>query len=85
MNQVLKDRVYHYGTQKQIDFIATIGGMTEEETKVFKMIHDGKSDLYIQEEIGVSRKTYNRIEESIRAKLMLAIFDCINHRMDDGV
>ena len=83
MNQILKDSVYNRGTQKHVDFLAALGGMNEEEKKVFQMTHDGKSDTFIQDEIGVSRKTYDRIMEAVRAKLLLAVFECINNCMYD--
>lgn len=82
MNQILKDRIYRYGTQKQVDFMAELGGMNEEERKVFNLIHQGKSDLFIQEELNIGRKCFSRIEESIRAKLMIAVFECINTKME---
>lgn len=82
MNQILKDAVYNKGTQKQLDFMAKIGGMNEEEKKVFQLTHEGKSDLYIQDELNLSRKNYDRIIESVRAKLLLAVFECINHYME---
>ena len=82
MNQILKDKVYHLGTPKQVEFMAELGGMNEEEKKIFRLIHDGKSDLFIQEEIGISKNGYVRVEEAIRAKLLLAVFDCINYRME---
>lgn len=82
MNQVLKDRVYRMGTQKQVDYISKIGGMNEEEYNVFNLIHHGYTDLYIQEELNLSRKSYDRIIESVRAKLLLAVFECINYKID---
>lgn len=82
MNQFIKDTVYGKGTQKQVDFMKLLGGMNEEESKLFQMIHEGKTDVYIQEELSLSRRSYLRVEESVRAKLLLAVFDCINHRMD---
>lgn len=42
MNQCLKDSVYNRGTKKQAVFMAEIGGMNEEETEVFLLIHSGK-------------------------------------------
>lgn len=83
MNQVLKDSVYKKGTIRQVDFMAEVGGMNEEERAIFRLIHEGKTDIYIQQELSLSRKAYARIEESIRAKLLLAVFECINHYMDD--
>lgn len=81
MNQLLKDCVYTKGTKEQIDFMAQLGGMNEEETMVFNYLHQGKSDTYIQDAIGVSRSAYDKIVLSVRTKLAIAIFDCINHRM----
>ena len=83
MNQVLKDSVYKKGTIRQVDFMAEVGGMNEEERAIFHLIHEGKTDIYIQQELSLSRKAYARIEESIRAKLLLVVFECINHYMDD--
>ena len=83
MNQILKDVVYSKGTQRQVNFMADLGGMNTEERQFFQLVHEGKTDLYIQEELGVTRKTYVRIEESVRAKLLIAIFECINCHMDE--
>lgn len=82
MNQILKDMVYHLGTPKQVDFIAELGGMDEEEKRIFKMMHDKKTDLFIQEEIGVSKNGYSCVEDVVRSKFRLAVFDCINYRME---
>ena len=82
MNQCLKDAVYNRGSQKHVDFIAKIGGMTDEEKSVFQLIHDGQTDLFIQEEIGLSRTAYRKVEDSVRAKLLLAVFECINECLE---
>ena len=82
MNQILKDTVYGKGTQRQIDFMAQLGGMNEEEKKLFQMIHEGKSEVIIQDMLSLSRKSYERVEESVRAKLLIAVFECILYRME---
>jgi hypothetical protein len=81
MNQVLKSVVYGKGTRKQAEFMADIGGMNDEERQMFLLIHDGESEIGIQAEMGLSRKSYERIEELVRAKLSLAVFECINAYM----
>lgn len=81
MNQNLKDCVYGKGNQKQVDFIAEIGGMNKEEKTVFNLLHEGKSDTFIQDELGVSRSAYIKLEDSVRTKLTVAIFHCINIAM----
>lgn len=78
MNQILKDAVYTRGTKSKAIYMAKLGGMNDEETEVFMLLHDGKTDLFIQEELGLTRTSYARIEESVRAKLLLAVFDCID-------
>lgn len=83
MNRILKDTIYTKGTQRQVDFLAAVGGMNEEEYRMFCLTHDGKSDEIIQSEMCIGRKTYERILESMRAKLLLAVFECINHYKDD--
>ena len=82
MNQILKDTVYGKGTQRQVDFMAQLGGMNEEEKKLFQMIHEGKSEVVIQDLLSLSRKSYERVEESVRAKLLIAVFECILYRME---
>lgn len=82
MNQILKDTVYNRGTAKQVQFLADLGGMNEEETEILFDIHNGRTDVWIQEEHSLSRKAYERIEEAVRAKLLLAVFFCINKAMD---
>lgn len=83
MNQCLKDSVYNRGTKKQATFMAKIGGMNEEETAVFLLIHSGKKDQVIMDMMGLSRKSFERIVEAVRAKLLLAVFECINAHMDE--
>lgn len=81
MNQTIKEVVYKKGSHKQINFIAEIGGMDEEETSVFKLIHEGRSDEYIIDVLGMSRKSYKKVEDSMRTKLVVALFECINGYM----
>lgn len=82
MNQVLKYTIYGKGTLEQVRFLAKIGGMNEEETQLFELLHNGSPDEYIQDVLGVSRRTYERIEEAVRAKLTIALFTCINKAID---
>lgn len=81
MNQAVKSAVYGKGTQRQLCFLADTGGMNDEERRLLQMIHDGKGDLDIQETLGLDRKARERVEESVRAKLTIAIFHCIDFTM----
>lgn len=82
MNQHLKECVYNKGTMKQVNFIADVGGMNDEERQVFTHIHNGKTDVYIQDVMCLNRKAYERIEESVRSKMSIAVFECINFYMN---
>jgi len=82
MNQIIRNLIYMKGTTEQCEFMAKKGGMNEEEKRLFFLIHDGRNELYIQEEMGLSRKSYERIEESVRQKLLIAVFECINIHME---
>lgn len=83
MNQCLKNTVYGKGCQRQVDFMAEISGMNPDERAVFQMLHERKIDEVIQMELGLSKSAYMQIEESVRAKLLLAVFECINGYMDN--
>lgn len=81
MNQTIKEIVYKKGNSKQINFIAEIGGMTTEEKEVFKLIHEGRSDEYIIDVLGMTRKSYKKVEDAMRTKMVVALFECINSHM----
>lgn len=82
MNSVLKTTIYGKGNSAQVKFLAELGGMNDEESRMLTLIHKGHSEVYIQQEMCLSRKSYERIEESVRAKLLIAVFHCINKCMD---
>lgn len=82
MNQVIKDLVYRKGSQRQVDFIAELGGMNLEEKKFLQLAHEGQTDLFIQEELGLDKKVFSRVEDLVSCKLNIAVFECINGYMD---
>lgn len=78
INQTIKEVVYGKGTNEQIMFLAELGGMNEEETELFKMLHDCKSDIYIMQKLNLTNRSYAKIEQSVRSKLTIAVFTCIS-------
>ncbi len=80
MNQVLKN-IYQLGNNAQVGFIAELAGMTEDETYLFHKLHDGETDLNIQQDMNLSRSVYEDMVDAVRIKLIIGIFDCINYRM----
>lgn len=81
MNQVMQRKVYQLGTDEQAEFLADIGGMKGEVKRAFLLLHDGYKEQFIRNELGIEHDAYTLIEEMVSAKLMLAIFDCINSKM----
>lgn len=63
--------------------MAELGGMNKEEKEIFILIHEGKTEAYIQDVKELSRKSYERLEENIRSKLLIAVFECINSKMNN--
>lgn len=85
MNQVLKHEIYGRGNRHQVEFMTALAGMNEEEAEMFAMLHDQKADGYIQDMLGIDKKTFAYIESAVRAKLLVAVFDCINSKMDTSI
>ena len=82
MNQVLKERVYGMGTRFHVEYMANLGGMNEEERAVLMLLHEKKKDKYIEDTLSLSKTTRERVESAIAAKLLLAVFQCINYHID---
>lgn len=82
MNQYLKNMIYGKGSKKHVDFMIEISGMNETEAAVLRGLHDRKPDEVIAAELGLSKNSYGLVEECVRAKIALAVFESINHYMD---
>lgn len=82
MNQAIKDNVYKLGNNDHVNFMAFVSGMDDEESQVLMMLHQGCSDITIQNDMGLTRKSYDRIERTVRVKLALGMFQLINDAMD---
>lgn len=78
MNQFLRGAVYATASEKEMDYVCENSGMNDEEKIVFKMICKGFSELYIQNELGLSAKSYKAVEGQIRRKTLVCIHHCIN-------
>jgi len=81
MNQVLKCDIYGQGTKAHEDFLAFLGGMTDEEKTMLSMFHKQKQDLDVELDMNIDRKTRVRVENSMRRKLLCAVMHCINYTM----
>lgn len=85
MNQAVKRKVYQQGTQRQVDFIKTASGMTEEQGKVLQMWHDGWADIDIAAELGMDAKAFAVAEEEVSKKTHYAILRAIDFALDNGM
>ena len=85
MNQVLKRKVFHRGTVKQWKFISRLTEMTEDEEKALLLLHDHKDDQYIQDELGINRKTFDLIMESMCSKVFFGLTMCVNYARDNMI
>ena len=82
MNPIIKDLVYGKGTQEELEFVMQIGGMNSMERKIVQMWHDNKyNDDGIIMELGLDRKSYDRISYSARQKTAIAVMNCIKLAM----
>lgn len=81
MNQTLKDCIYSKGSERQLVFLAELGGMTEKETTAFRMFHTGEKDRYIMSKLDLDEKPFKKLERSVRDKLIIAVFECIHIAM----
>lgn len=82
MNQAIRSRVYGKGNRHHVEFMVDLCGMNETEAAVFRLLHDGRSDSYIEDAVGITKPTREAIESSVSAKLGIGVFECINKTMD---
>lgn len=78
MNQTIQRRVYQLGNKDQVAFIADISGMDGEVRTAFEMLHSGCKETQICDALGCSIDAYHNIEDMIKTKLTIGIFECIN-------
>lgn len=82
MNPVVRTRVYGKGNRHHVEFMIKLCGFNDMEASMFRMLHDGKQDQYIEDTLRISKPTREAMENSIGAKLGIGIFECINKAMD---
>ena len=83
MNQTIKRLIYELGNDDQIALMKELGGMSPIEAKLLDMWHSGQTDLYAQLELGMSQTAFGDLEEQVRNKTRNAIFNCIDHRLQN--
>ena len=82
MNQVIRNRVYGKGNRHHIAFLIDLCGFNDTEAQMFRLLHEGQTDQYIEDTLGITKPTRLALEEAMGAKLGIGIFECINRTMD---
>ena len=59
MNQAIRSRVYGKGNRHHVEFMVDLCGMNETEAAVFRLLHDGRPDSYIEDAVGITKPTGN--------------------------
>lgn len=78
MNQALKERFYSNGTQRHIKYVASVGGMTEEETEVLKLLHEKRDDEFIMDELSMDKKRLAQVEKMVGMKTAYALLHAVD-------
>ena len=78
MNQTLKDRFYSNGTQRHIKYVASVGGMTEEETEVLKLLHEKRDDEFIMDALSMDKKRLAQVEKMVGMKTAYALLHAVD-------
>lgn len=82
MNPVVRRRVYGKGNRHHVNFMIDLCGLTTAEAQMFQLLHEGRTDQFIEDSMGITKPTREAMEESIGAKLGIGVFECINRVMD---
>ena len=78
MNQALKERFYSNGTQRHIKYVASVGGMTEEETEVLKLLHEKRDDEYIMDALSMDKKRLAQVEKMVGMTTAYALLHAVD-------
>ena len=73
MNQAIRSRVYGKGNRHHVEFMVDLCGMNKTEAAVFRLLHDGRSDSYIEDTVGITKPTREYIRKHERIEDMLGV------------
>ena len=78
MNQAIKERFYSNGTVRHIKYVASVGGMTEEEARVLQLLHEKRDDEFILDALAIDKKRLAQVEKMVGMKTACAILHAID-------
>ena len=78
MNQALKERFYSNGTQRHIKYVSSVGGMTEEETEVLKLLHEKRDDEFMMDALSMDKKRLAQVEKMVGMKTAYALLHAVD-------
>ena len=79
MNQALRKRFYSQGNKKHIDYVIRASGMSEQETEIFRMMHNGADDLMVESTMCIDRKTPSQLEKTVTQRVAFAVHHALDY------
>ena len=78
MNQALRERFYSQGNKKHVDYIVRVSGMTEQESEIFRMMHNGADDLMVESAMCIDRKRRSQLEKMVAQRVSFAVLHALD-------
>lgn len=78
MNTCMRERFYSNGNARHIAYIIKESGMTDEETTLFKLLHDNADDAMVEDTMCIDRKRRAMPETLVARKVAIAILHAID-------
>lgn len=78
MNQTLKDRFYSNGNSRHVRYVAKMGGMTNEEADLLKLLNEKRDDHHIMDSLAIDKNRLQALEKSVGIKTAYAILHAID-------
>lgn len=78
MNKIMKDRFYGKGNADQMAWVIRFAGLNDQEERMFRAWHDGKTDEDIEAEMHLNKDARERLEDLITPKVTAAVLYAIS-------
>lgn len=78
MNQTLKDRFYSNGNSRHVKYVAKMGGMTDEEADLLKLLNEKRDDRFIMDALSIDKNRLQALEKNVSTKTAYAILHAID-------
>lgn len=79
MNQALRERFYSQGNKKHIDYVVRVSGMNEQESELFRLMHNGADDLIVESTMCIDRKRRSQLEKMVAQRVAFAVLHALDY------